>query len=261
MIAQLPLDLWEDMRPVFAAAFPNEAVVAIHGTEWRELANVAARPAHGFEIGQADLAWLMRTPPTLFLHSHPSPPASAEPSDRDTEQQLATGWDWGIVAVTGTPEGEVYAVAYPECWGDGIAPQALVGRTYLWAVRDCWTLVRDFYREQGLPLRNTSRARKPDLYPQGDSRNDQIGYWPAKLGFKPVERHARRAGDLFTMAWRGNRRNHVGVYLDEGRYLHQLEDRTSEIWVPHNEELVLAQMSVEFSRHPKAKRVNLAKYG
>lgn len=253
LVDQLPIEMWEEMKPIFREAFPNEAVVAIHGDKWRQLENISSRPAHMFELRPEDTAWLHRNPPDLFLHSHPSPPASQEPSDNDTIMQLKMGWNWGIVAVTGNLEGDVYNVAYPECWGDGIAIQPLVGRSYLWAVRDCWTLCRDWYRTNGYEIDNIPRSRDPDIYPVGHALHDQFAHFPKQIGFKQVARHERQKGDTALMMFRSaNRYNHCGLYLGEGKYLHQLEGKTSEVWIPHNEEQIIERWNLIYWR-PKQK--------
>lgn len=254
IVPQLPLEMWAEMKPLFAEAFPKEVVVAIHGDKWRQLANISQRPAYCFELHPSDVVELYDNPPDLLLHSHPSPPASAEPSDTDTEQQIKTGWNWGIVAVTGAAEGQVYNVAYPECWGDGLPIQPLLGRSYCWGIRDCWTLCRDWYRLNGYEIANTPRARDPLSYAPGTPQHNQFLYWPEKRGMKPVARHDRRPGDFAVFQFKSaNIHNHCGIYLGEGKYLHQLEDALSCEWIPHNEELIIERWNVLYFRLPKPK--------
>jgi cell wall-associated NlpC family hydrolase len=248
IVAQLPLPLWEEIKPTFAAAFPNEAVVAIHGEKWKQLANVSSNPTAGFQLRAVDTVALCDKPPTLLLHSHPH--GSAEPSDLDTIQQLKTGYDWGIVSVSGNPQGQVYDVAYPECWGDGIAIAPLLGRAYLWGIRDCMTLARDWYKLNGVQVPNLPRARNPELYPATDWMHNQFGEAPAKLAFKQVERHKRERGDTALMQFRASTYNHMAVYLGEGKYLHQLRDALSCEWIPHDEERLIERMNVTYWRPP-----------
>lgn len=239
-------ELWNEIKPVFSRAFPREAIVAIWPNgEWRELANAGATPTQEFRLTHEDHASLLKRKPALFLHSHPN--GSPEPSDLDSLNQLATGWTWGIVCVTGNAAGQVYDVAYPEIWGPDAPVLPYEGRQYLWGVRDCVTLVTDFYaRDRGVQLERVPRLRNPN--PLDGKQADPFRHWPAKMGFKPIERHERRPGDLAVMFWNSPVANHCAVYLGEGSYLHQLINRCSEKWMPKDEETVLERYAVQFWR-------------
>src|SRR5690606_16447408 len=90
--------LWQEIKPTFIRAWPKEAIVAIWPDgSWCEFPNVHPDPIDAFSLAHDDKALLLTKRPALVLHSHPH--GSAEPSDRDTESQIATGWTWGIVAV------------------------------------------------------------------------------------------------------------------------------------------------------------------
>jgi len=244
----LPLtdDLWNQIKPVFAQAFPKEAVVAIwpDGT-WRQFLNTHPEPLAAFSLSHEDNALLLSKRPALFLHSHPH--GSAEPSDRDTENQLATGWTWGIVAIQGSEAG-VYDVAYPEIWGPEKPAEPLLGRSYLWGVRDCWTLCMDFYGAENRKLVPIPRVRNPGDHHAHARARDPFRYWPSRLGFKPIERHQRQRGDLAIMFWNSPIANHCAVYLGEGKYLHQLSGRLSEEWCPHHEEKAIEKYAMQFWR-------------
>ncbi|WP_288484759.1 NlpC/P60 family protein [uncultured Novosphingobium sp.] len=239
-------ELWAAIKPVFLRAWPNEAIVAIwKDGSWRELANTHPDPTRAFSISHEDQSSLLVKRPALYLHSHPN--GSAEPSDRDTENQLATGWTWGIVAVHGNLSG-VYDISYPEIWGPEKPVEPLLGRSYLWGVRDCWTLCEDYYRASGRILDPIPRVREPGNHHHHARARDPFRYWPPRLGFKPIEREQRQPGDLAIMFWKSPIANHCAVYLGEGKYLHQLIERTSEEWRPQNEERAIERYAIQFWR-------------
>ena len=243
--------LWAEIKPVFLNAWPQEAIVAIWADgSWQEFENVHPEPTTAFSLSHDDNALLLSKRPVLFLHSHPNcaqDPRGREPSDRDTESQLATGWTWGVVAVYGNLSG-VYDISYPEIWGPERPVEPLLGRTYLWGVRDCWTLCEDYYRANGRILDPIPRVREPGSHHPHARGQDPFRYWPPRLGFRPVERHERQPGDLATMFWKSPIANHCAIYLGEGKYLHQLAERLSEEWLPQHEERAIEKYAIQFWR-------------
>lgn len=244
---------WEAIKPIFLKAYPREAVVAIwDDSTWEEIPNIAegTDAAYEFKLSIEDQARLLKRKPRLFLHSHPN--GSAEPSDRDTESQIATGWNWGIVAVRGNPDTSpvsVYSASYPEIWGPDAYRGELLGRTFLWGIRDCWTLCTDWYAQHGIKIDPIPRVREPGphhLHPRG---HDPFAYWPQRLGFKRIQRHERQYGDLALMHWRSATANHCAIYLGQSTYLHQPNMKLSEHWIMTNEELLLQRWAVSFWRH------------
>lgn len=241
----LPLEVWEAIKPTFIQAYPSEGIVAVWpDLSWRALENVHPYPTQSFAISDADKMALEKRAPLTLIHSHPN--ASAAPSDLDSRNQLATGWTWGIVAIQGNGQGEVYSVSYPEFWGDEVPIPALEGRSYLWGIRDCYSLVRDYYRLEGNYLRDIPRARYPDDYPSGHWGRDPFRHWVPLLGFKPVRTAERKPGDLFTMKPGSNRPDHAGIYLGNGKYIHQPLDRCSE--VDTFTDRLMERLSVQFFR-------------
>lgn len=238
--------LWAEIKPVFLKAWPQEAIVAIWADgSWSEFPNVHPEPTKAFSLSHDDKAMLLDKRPALFLHSHPH--GSAEPSDRDTESQIATGWTWGIVAVHGNLSG-VYDVSRPEIWGPEKPVEPLLGRTYLWGVRDCWTLCEDYYRANVRILDPIPRVREPGSHHHHARGRDPFRYWPPRLGFKPIARHERQPGDLAIMFWNSPIANHCAIYLGEGKYLHQLRNRLSEEWTPQHEERAIEKYAMSFWR-------------
>ncbi len=242
------------MRPLFGASFPNECVVTVHGDKWKHLTNVSTRGAYEFVLSAQDSVAIYDNPPDLLLHSHPCPPSSAAASDSDIAAQLKTGCNWGIVAVTGNERGDVYNIAYPECWGPTIPVQPLIGREYLFGIRDCVSICWDYYQLNGAPVERYPYVQRPAEYPEGSEQRNQFYTLPDKAGLKPVARHKRKPGDLVLMQINdANRHNHCAIFLGENKFLHQMDARLSEEWRILNEEVFIEKFNLLFYRNPKLK--------
>lgn len=253
MLPFLPMDTWQQMVPVFAKAYPCEAVIAVYADGWRELNNTSMEPWAAFSLSEADRMDLLTRKPLILLHSHPN--GSKAPSDRDTESQLSMGIPWGIVAIDGEwKTGQIFAVHYPECWGAGLPVPPLLGRTFLWGIRDCLTLCQDFYALNGIYLPRAPRARDASIYPKGHWGHDQFLSEPARLKLKPVKRHERKPGDISRWQYKKDRYNHCAIYLGEGRYLHQPVDAASTIHSTSFEDKFIESLNIEFLRPQSIKR-------
>lgn len=101
----------------------------------------------------------------------------------------------------------------------------LEGFEFVHGVRDCYTLVRDFYRDNfGLEL--TDYARPDDWWDNG--LNFYVDCYP-KEGFVQVDFNPYRMkpGDLFISAVLSEVPNHASIYLGDGYVLHHLPGRLS----------------------------------
>jgi proteasome lid subunit RPN8/RPN11 len=153
------------------------------------------------------------------FHSHPQTPA--QPSQADRMACEKSGLVWHIC----NPGTEMWCKIEPEGYQ---AP--LIGREWVWGVSDCWTLVRDWYKEEmGLELPDWERPASL-LEFHGAPMFERCF---ADAGFEDHGINEPEHGDLIFMQLNGSPGlNHVAVYVGEQRILHHLRGRLSsrDIW-------------------------------
>jgi len=150
---------------------------------------------------------------TAIIHSHPDTPPVASQADKMSCEQ--TKLPWYIV----NPKTETWGY-YEPCGYK--AP--LLGRPWVWAVTDCWSLIVDWYKEErSIELLDYERPTRIEEF-----TDDPVfeRYLPSR-GFrllKPDE--PLMNGDVLAMSILGKGLNHVGIFLD-GDVLHHSADRLS----------------------------------
>lgn len=101
--------------------------------------------------------------------------------------------------------------------------QSLIGRQWEYGQCDCFTLVRDWFKLQGIEL--------PDFARPGDLETcDSIFLQQAEaIGFKQIEFSARRPGDVLIMRLGTATPMHAAILLPDQQILHQRQDSLSAV--------------------------------
>jgi|TARA_R100000406_G_scaffold1486_2_gene1484 proteasome lid subunit RPN8/RPN11 len=147
------------------------------------------------------------------IHSHPVTPPVASQADMISCEE--SGLVWHIV----NPKTEQWGFYKPS----GYKPP-LIGRHWVWGITDCWSLVRDWYKEKlGITLRDWDRPTTPEEFIE----NPMFEKCAWRTGFRQLRPEEKlENGDLLFMSIMATGLNHVAIFLD-GDVLHHLADRIS----------------------------------
>ena len=160
---------------------------------------------------------------TAIVHSHPVTPPSPSQADKVSCEQ--SGLKWHIV----NPKTETWGYCEPT----GYKPP-LIGRQWVWGVTDCWSLVRDYYKEQhNIQLLDYQRPTTP----QDFLNNPLFEQYAERTGFRQLNKDEKlQKGDVLLMSILHPTLNHVAIFLGDD-ILHHLADRLSTR-EPYNEWLL-----------------------
>lgn len=197
------------------AEFPRECcgVVAQKGRveKYFPCRNITALSEEQFELSPEDYAAAEDWGTIIaIVHSHPGDGATTQPSELDMLQCDAHGVPWVIAS---WPEGDIRTVM-PR------GERPLEGRAFVLGHADCWSLIADWHRQQGIELKNYSVDRL--WWEKGE--NLYMDNWYAE-GFREVS--TPRPGDMVMMQVSASVVNHAGILLEDNQLLHHLYGQLS----------------------------------
>ena len=151
------------------------------------------------------------------VHSHCY--SDARPSEADKVACEASGLPWSIVSVPNNTWQEFQPSGYK-------AP--LVGRTWSHGILDCYSLIRDYYKEN-LGIEIPDFERQFEWWHKGE--NLYLDNFE-KAGFYEVPISQAGPNDVILMQILSPVVNHGGIYLGNEQMLHHLHRRLScrEVW-------------------------------
>lgn len=147
-----------------------------------------------------------------IVHSHPGGPFY--PSEADGQQQIATGLPWGIAAFDDQYESMFW-------FGDDVPREPLVGRGFRHYVTDCYSLIRDFYKQ----VHDITLPEFPREWEWWDGKETLYLDGFTKAGFREIPISEILPGDVFLATVRSSSPNHAGIYLGNGLILHHSAGR------------------------------------
>jgi len=223
----------KDFRKHAEEAYPEECcgvIVVFKGRQrYVPCRNVAATPTLTFKISQEDYSNAEDLGEIIAIcHSHPN--KSSKPSEADlTEIEILkeAGYDfiWYITGVF-NDAGVVASTDITKTVSSGYkAP--LIGRSFSHGILDCYTLIRDWYKEEhGIEL--PQFKRDDDWWNDGKSDLYREGF--PQAGFVSIGQSASpEIGDVILMQVRSKNMvpNHAGIYIGNSMILHHLYGRLS----------------------------------
>ena len=229
-------DLEAIMRQEGMANYPNEAcglVVAANGRPHIIICqNTAEDPRTNFRIHPHEYIEAAKQGEVLGVwHTHVDVPPN--PSDMDVAGCNASALPWYILSVWNTHEGlrctPIHSM-YPR-----ETDITYEGRTYLFGVSDCYTLVRDYYQNEF----RITLGEYPRVERFWEKGLDFFANGYEEQGFELLIDKEPQIGDLFIMQVGSKLPNHIGIYVGDDRMLHHCQGRLSRVdtyggmWAKH----------------------------
>lgn len=150
---------------------------------------------------------------TAVVHSHPDMPARA--SETDLVSCETTGVAW-------------YILSYPNIEWCKIVPTGyrapLIGRQFAYGILDCFTLIRDWYREERQIELADYPARKDKWWDRGENLFlENLSAW----GFSPITDESKLGDVVLMTIGKSEVPNHAGILVGQNLLLHHAEGRLS----------------------------------
>ena len=191
--------------------WPNEVGGCVLDGSYVRLENRSDNPTERFYVPSGEFP----DDAQALVHSHTKD--IAHPTADDMRQQQAMDIPWGIVSVQRIED----PIRPTEWFGDQCPVPSLVGRSVLSGVRDCWSIVRDWFRTNH-DISLDQLPRDHDWYkpPEVDLLNPNT---IESAGFVHVSKDSLQVGDVILGKIGSRVTNHSGLYWGNNLVLTQIE--------------------------------------
>ena len=205
------------------AEYPKECcgLILDGGTVYQPMRNIHENPKNNFRIYTPDfLAYLNAGRVSALMHSHTA--NNPFPSRQDMVLQENMALPWGITHISADRD-----IDGPFFFGDQVPVAPLVGRKFRPGVADCYTLLRDIYRQE-------EDVTLPVFPREGEwwnSKQNMLEENFAKAGFVEIDRTQLQKNDVLLCRVNSPKDNpvinHIAIVRERGQILHHLNKRLS----------------------------------
>ena len=199
--------------------YPKEAIGVLKEGIYTPLVNRHPDPFNNFLLSESDSFRLVSLGDYILIHSHTRSTLdtdSRSPSLEDMQSQVNLGRPFGIVHCDGE------AVSDPLYFGPPSRAK-LLGRQYIHNIYDCYTLGRDYYYRYFHV--DTGVFPRPPDWQEWNPYAMEENY--CRMGFKELDTRELQKGDVLLYKIASQQPNHIGIYLEEDRFIHHLYGRKS----------------------------------
>ena len=209
--------------------YPNESCGVITKVGKKLVAvrcdNVADQPEHRFVIATEEYRQHLDNGDVYGIwHSHVN--ESSAPSTTDIAACNATGVDWFIIAIHSNDDG---LFIFSEI--EHVAPQDIeegyLERPYIYGVKDCFTLTRDYYQKEFSITIDFRAEGYPELLDWEQQGINMLVNSYKEAGFVSLINEEAVDGDLFLIKISPTVTDHIAVYIGDDRILHHCMGRLS----------------------------------
>jgi cell wall-associated NlpC family hydrolase len=200
---------------------PKESCGIIVDSIYHPCNNIAEEPEKDFRIHHSTYMKHERMGKIdCVIHSHNDYSAA---SQSDMVHQISSGVPWGVINLI---NGKPYEVMF---WGDELPTQDFIGRPFHFGVYDCFSLVREIYRDMyNVILPNI--PRDPDFFigAEGASHFEEQMVVMVPDTLYVIDKHsALQEGDGLLFKMNSKVWNHCGIYIGRGLMVHHLDKKLS----------------------------------
>ena len=210
--------IWQDKALEHAInEAPNEACGLVYMFKGREKyapsINIASDKINQFTIDPQTWAKTEdKGDIVAIFHSHTNCDATPSYADKYSAEKL------GLQSYIVNPHTKEWQSYKPQGYKD-----SLIGRPYVFGVYDCWSLVRDYFKEQGIVMRDWVRPANEDDFLDNPMFEDCF----EATGFRELKYNEQlQTNDCLLLNIYGNGLNHIAVFIN-GQVLHHIQGRLS----------------------------------